>query len=121
MKRYIAGEGGIKLRGRVYQIGRVIDNAERLSNLEYLISSGKITVEEMPDSQPVKTATQSVKKGGDPNLLDLDVADLTNAVASISDPDVIQSLIDAEDAGKTRKSAIKVLKNRLTEILESNG
>jgi len=53
----------------------------------------------------------------EPGPLDGSVDELTAHLETISDPDEVQRLIDAETAGKSRKSAIAALEARRDELL----
>lgn len=55
--------------------------------------------------------------GVEPSLLDGSVDDLTTHLASITDADEVQKLIDGEVAGKSRKSALAALEARRDELL----
>lgn len=54
---------------------------------------------------------------GEPGPLDGSVDDLTAHLATVSDPDEVQKLIDAETAGKSRKGALAALEARRDELL----
>lgn len=59
----------------------------------------------------------SESKATEPGPLDSSVADLTDYLKGINDPDEVQKLIDAETAGKSRAGALKVLEARRDELL----
>lgn len=57
------------------------------------------------------------KDAGEPGPLDGSVDELTAYLATVSDPDDVQKLIDAETAGKSRKGALAALEARRDELL----
>lgn len=56
-------------------------------------------------------------EASEPGPLDQSVEDLEKHVAGIDDVDEIQTLIDAETAGKSRKGALAALEARRDELL----
>lgn len=54
---------------------------------------------------------------GEPGPLDGSVDDLTEHLATVTDADEVQKLIDAETAGKSRKGALAALEARRDELL----
>lgn len=56
-------------------------------------------------------------ESAEPGPLDGSVEELTAHLASVTDADEVQKLIDAETAGKSRKGALSALEARRDEIL----
>lgn len=59
--------------------------------------------------------------GGEmPDPLDGSIEELTEYLATVTDPAVIPTLIRNEKAGKTRKGALDALENRWAELTEDD-
>lgn len=56
-------------------------------------------------------------EGAEPGPLDRSVEDLKGHLATVTDADEVQALIDAETAGKSRKGALEALEARRDELL----
>lgn len=56
----------------------------------------------------------------EPCPLDLNLDDLEAHLATMTDPDAVQALLDAEIAGKSRKGAVAALEARRDELLAAD-
>jgi len=74
------------------------------------------TEESVPEPAPAEEAPEGATY--DLTILDASVGDVSESVASITDVGYLQHLLDAEEGGKTRKTAIKAIQSRMEELNE---
>jgi len=80
------------------------------------VSIASAAVKAKPSDVVEGEAPEDERKS-EPGPLDGSVDDLTDHLATLTDVDEVQKLIDAETAGKSRKSAIAALESRRDELL----
>ena len=98
-----------------------VDCAERRQKLRDAIMHGKmakaldITVEGLRVMIGIDARADHREEAKGP--LDLSIPDLKAYLATVTDPEAIESLIDQEQAGKTRDGAIAALVSRRDALL----
>ena len=109
----------------ISELGPALKDIEDVEELESILAAE----EDGQDRAPVKTLVQSRidKLEEEDEELDVDgidpadhtLAELGNAIRKIDEVDVLEALLEEEQAGKDRKGAVDLIENRIDSISQS--